>query len=275
VVQRLLYSTDSRDLANAIETLASLSHRRFVLPLMPVLEQLISDDQPGTRIRVNSQWMRTKGYQLLLEALESRDRWIKIGALIALAGVPSALMKDPDPLVKAVVQQIFQPLDQQPSLKDFFMSRLLLLKNVALFKNLSLDELLLIDQALEQEHVLAGETIYTEGSWGNHFYIIGEGSVRLVKDMDEVQCDLKYLSAGQHFGEVTLFDNAPHWDGAIAVKDCTLLKLEKNRFISLITQRPHIVLEICRFLSQRLRETDKYRLARKLPSSLEVPVESR
>jgi hypothetical protein len=43
----------------------------------------------------------------------------------------------------------------------------------------------------------------------------------------------------------------------------------------LITQRPHIVLEICRFLSQRLRETDKYRLARKLPSSLEVPVESR
>ena len=275
VVQRLLYSTDSRDLANAIETLASLSHRRFVLPLMPVLEQLISDDQPGTRIRVNSQWMRTKGYHLLLEALESRDRWIKIGALIALAGVPSALMKDPDPLVKAVVQQIFQPLDQQPSLKNFFMSRLLLLKNVALLKNLSLDELLLIDQALEQEHVLAGETIYTEGSWGNHFYIIGEGSVRLVKDMDEVQCDLKYLSAGQHFGEVTLFDNAPHWDGAIAVKDCTLLKLEKNRFISLITQRPHIVLEICRFLSQRLRETDKYRLARKLPSSFDVPVESR
>lgn len=85
---------------------------------------------------------------------------------------------------------------------------------------------------------------------------------------------MKYLSAGQHFGEVTLLDNAPHWDGAIAVKDCTLLKLEKNRFISLITQRPHIVLEICRFLSQRLRDTDKYRLAQKLPSPSDVPVES-
>ena len=57
---------------------------------------------------------------------------------------------------------------------------------------------------------------------------------------------------------MSLFDNAPRWDGAIALQDCTLLKLEKKRFISLITQRPHIILEICRFLSQRLRETDKY-----------------
>lgn len=74
---------------------------------------------------------------------------------------------------------------------------------------------------------------------------------------------------------MTLFDNAPRWNGAIALKDCTLLKLEKNCFISLITQLPPIVLEICRFLSQRLRETDKYRLAKKFPSSLNVPVESR
>ncbi|NEP59456.1 MAG: cyclic nucleotide-binding domain-containing protein [Symploca sp. SIO2G7] len=268
-VKRLLYSKDQREVANAVETLASLRHKRFVRPLMPILEQLANGEQPAN-IRTTNQWMRTKGYKLLLEALESKDRWIKIGALIALAAVPSDLMKDPDPLVKAVAQQIFLPLDQHPSQKDFFMSRLLLLKNVSLFKNLSLDELLLIDQALEQEYVPAGETVFNEGNWGGHLYIIGEGSVRLIKEIDGEQQDLNYLSAGQHFGEIALFDDAPRWNGAVAVENCTLLKLEKNRFISLITQRPQIVLEICRFFSQRLRETDKYRLSRRLLSSSEV-----
>ena len=268
-VKRLLYSKDPREVANAVETLASLRHKRFVRPLMPVLERLANGEQPPN-ITTTNQWMRTKGYKLLLEALESKDRWIKIGALIALAAVPSALMKDPDPLVKAVAQQIFLPLDQHPSQKDFFMSRLLLLKNVTLFKNLSLDELLLIDQALEQEYVPAGETIFNEGNWGGHLYIIGEGSVRLIKEIDGEQQDLNYLSAGQHFGEIALFDDAPRWNGAVAVENCTLLKLEKNRFISLITQRPQIVLEICKFFSQRLRETDKYRLSKRLLSSSEV-----
>ncbi|MBX2865069.1 MAG: hypothetical protein KTR27_16070, partial [Leptolyngbyaceae cyanobacterium MAG.088] len=49
----------------------------------------------------------------------------------------------------------------------------------------------------------------------------------------------------------------------IAKDDCMLLKLEKQRFISLTTQRPHILLEICRFMSQQLRETDKFRSAKK------------
>jgi CRP-like cAMP-binding protein len=155
------------------------------------------------------------------------------------------------------------------------MNRLLLLKKVALFKNLSLEELLLIDKALEQEQVLAGQTIFTEGSWGTHLYIIAEGSVRIVKEFEGEQEDLRHLSVGEYFGEVALFDEAPHWEGAIALQDCTLLKLEKSRFISVISQRPHIILEICRFLSQRLRETDKFRPSSKQllpPSSEEMEV---
>jgi CRP-like cAMP-binding protein len=60
-------------------------------------------------------------------------------------------------------------------MKDFFTNRLLLLKNMALFKNLSLEELPLIDEALEQEKFLAGETIFTEGSWGKLSMYYGGG----------------------------------------------------------------------------------------------------
>jgi len=274
-VSRAFNSTNPREVANAVEVLTTLPHRRFTLPLMPILEQMGQPKAPSFNGRATSPaWLRSKGYKLLLEALEARDRWIRVGALIVMATVPFALMRDPDPLVKNTAQQLFLPILHRPSLQNVLMNRLLLLKKVALFKNLSLEELLLIDKTLEQEQVLAGQTIFTEGSWGTHLYIIAEGSVRIVKAFDGEQEDIRHLAVGEYFGEVALFDEAPHWEGAIALQDCTLLKLEKSRFISVISQRPHIILEICRFLSQRLRETDKFRPSSKrlLPPSEEMEV---
>lgn len=260
-VNRLLATLEPGELENAIEVLASLRHRRFISPLMPLLEQTVNPTEASQTV-ATPQWLRTKGYKLLLEALETRDRWIKTGALIALSTIPSALVNDPDPFVQSVANQIFAPAGQ-PSLTQTAMNRLLLLKNVPIFKNLSLDELLLIDEELEQEQVLAGTTIFSEGDWGSHLYILAEGSVQIIKNIDGSPEEIDRLTNGQYFGEVAIFDNAPRWNGAIATEASTLLKLEKTRFLSLTTQRPHIILEICRFLSQRLRETDSYRSARK------------
>ena len=296
-VNRILAASHHQDTENAIEVLASLRHRRFIAPILPLLEQRIEKAEgrrqkaeikvegiqdsefriqnpkskiqnPKSKIQ-NLQWLRTKGYKILLEALEVSDRWIKVGAMIALAQVPSALVNDSDPIVQTIALQIFSPAPLaspvSPASPAFppltipdAMNRILLLKNVAIFKNLSLDELQSIDQSLEQKRVFTGQTIYEEGNWGSHFYIIAEGKVRLVKQINGQPQEIRVLQKEQYFGEIALFDDAPRWDGAIALEDSTLLKLEKSRFISLVSQRPHIILEACRFLSQRLRETDTY-----------------
>lgn len=266
IVNRILVSTNQREIANAVEVLATLPHRRFVLPLMPLLEQLGQPSKP--KRRSNPRWLRSRGYKLLLEALDARDRWIQIGALIALSAVPLDLMRDPDPLVKAVAALVFPRPVRDRFAENTFMNRLLLLKGVALFKNLSLDELLAVDRVLESEQVLAGQTIFKEGDWGTHLYVIAEGGVRMVKTLDGIEEDTRHLSAGQYFGEASLFDEVPRWEGAIAIQDCTLLKLEKSRFLSLVAQRPQIVLEICQFLSQRLRESERFRATPQLMPSI-------
>ncbi|MDJ0595631.1 MAG: cyclic nucleotide-binding domain-containing protein [Pleurocapsa sp. MO_226.B13] len=266
LVKKILATSDRRDLANAVEVLASINHRRFVQPLMPLLEQIVSE-KPQSKIEYSPQWLRKKGYKILLEALGSGDRWIKTGASIALAVIPTALLKDPDPIVQSVAKEIFLPAERLSCPISIAMNRLLLLRNIALFKNLSLDELFQIDSALEQRQLMAGETIYTEGSWGGHLYIIANGKVRIVKKLDDEPQEIKQINTGEYFGEIALFDEAPRWDSAIAMEDCVLLSLEKKRFISLISQRPHIILEICRFLSKRLRETEKYMSAKKTSSS--------
>ena len=263
LVQRISIANDRRDLANAVEILASIGHRRFIQPLMPLLEQTVSAEAIEP-VEPTPQWFHRKGYKVLLEALESGDRWIETGASIALAFVPTALLKDPDPVVQSVAREIFPAADRLTCPVSTSMNRLLLLRNIALFKNLSLEELFPIDKALEQKKVLAGETIYNEGSWGEYLYIVAAGRVQIVKQLDGKQEEIKQISAGQYFGEIALFDEAPRWDGAIALEDSTLLCLEKKRFISLISQRPHIILELCRFLSRRLRETDKYMSGKKI-----------
>ncbi len=270
-VNQIFATTDSRDRSNAIEVLASLNHRRFILPLLPLLEQNTEATGPSQSGQLSLNWLRNKGYKILLEAIESKDRWLRAGALVALAKIPRASLKDVDPVVQAVARDLFPtpPLLQdvytalQPSTPDTLMNRLLILKDVALFQNLSLDELLLIDEAIVSQQFMASETIFEEGSWGAHLYIIASGTVQIVKTVDDDQREIKQLTTGNYFGEIALFDDAPRWNGAIAKDDCMLLKLEKQRFISLTTQRPHILLEICRFMSQQLRETDKFRSAKK------------
>ncbi|MGB0560780.1 MAG: cyclic nucleotide-binding domain-containing protein [Spirulinaceae cyanobacterium] len=271
VVRRLLAMRNQAELEKAIEVLASLGHRRFVLPLVPLFESKMAASPPSGRTQVTPQWFRTKGYRLLLEALEAKDRWIRSGALLALAVVPSMHIHDPDPIVRQITGQIFGERDRTPSPLNTVMNQLLFLKTVALFKNLSLDELLLIEKSAQTSHVLAGETIFSEGEWGSHLYIVAEGTVQLTKEINNTPQELKQLQKSQHFGEVALFDDAPRWDSAIALEDSTLLKIEKNRFLSLITQRPHIILEMCRFLSQRLRETTQQCSPQLLAAALETP----
>ncbi|MEM8613906.1 MAG: cyclic nucleotide-binding domain-containing protein [Cyanobacteria bacterium P01_H01_bin.105] len=270
-VNQIFVTTDRRDRSNAVEVLASLNHRRFVLPLLPLLEQTPESAPPPPESQSSLHWLRNKGYKILLEAIDSKDRWLRAGALIALAKIPRASLKDVDPVVQAVARDLFPvpPILQdvytalQPSTPDTLMNRLLILKDVALFQNLSLDELLLIDEALVPQQFMASDPIFEEGSWGSHLYIIASGTVQIVKTVDDEQREIKQLATGNYFGEIALFDDAPRWNGAIAKEDCMLLKLEKQRFISLTTQRPHILLEICRFMSQQLRETDKFRSAKK------------
>ncbi|MEO0869796.1 MAG: cyclic nucleotide-binding domain-containing protein, partial [Cyanobacteria bacterium J06642_11] len=277
-VNQILVATDSRDRSNAVEVLASLNHRRFILPLLPLLEST-TDSRPPSQ-SASLKWLRKKGYKILLEAMESKDRWLQAGALIALAKIPRASLVDVDPVVQTVARDLFPTapllndayIALQPNRPDTLMNRLLILKDVALFQNLSLDELLLIDQALEPQQFMANQTVFEEGSWGAHLYIIASGTVQMIKTVDGEQREIKQLTVGNYFGEIALFDDAPRWNGAITQGDCLLLKLEKQRFISLTTQRPHILLEICRFMSQQLRETDTFRSAKKIianPVSME------
>ena len=262
-VNQALLNREGRERANAIELLSSFKERRFTRPLLSVLEshhepslEIVSPDETrDTLARNGSLSLKKNLINLLEESLNDQDPWIQKGAMATLVNLEQAFDNEEENHRLHSLLNERRPLIAKQGNP---MSQILLLKKIPIFQNLTLDELELISAEMEPLQVLAQQLIYEEGSWGQFFYVIAQGHITLTKEIAKESYVLKQIGAGDYFGEVSLFDDAPHWDGAIAAEDCTLLKLEKQKFKALMMRHPRISLEICRYLSQRLREYDDF-----------------
>lgn len=254
-VQRRLSSPDQKERANAVETLASLPKRGFVLPIMPLLERLASGQtiQPKTSVNLaDFSPLDETQCQLLQEASEAGDRWIKIAASFALDNQENN-HQFPGKLGELSEQGLLSE-----AVLPVFTEQLLLLKQIALFRHLNLDQLSLISREMMPQKFFAGETIFTEGSLGDILYIVTSGTVKIMRQpLNAPPKEIAKLSVGEHFGEMTLLDDLPHSATVIAVTDCSLLALQKNSFDQLIQQHPQILLEISKELSLRLRAANE------------------
>lgn len=251
-VQKRLNSPDQRERANAVETLVSLPQRRFVLPIMPLLERLAADQITHPQTSVDfapvSPLNETQR-QLLQAASQAGDRWIKLAASFALATQPTNHKSSRELLLPGLFSQPILPV---------FTEQLLLLKQIALFRHLNLDQLSLIARKMVPQNFQAGEIIFTEGSLGDILYVITSGTVKIIRQsLNSPPQEIAKLSVGEYFGEMNLLDDLPHTATVIAETDCTLLALQKNSFDQVIQQHPQILLEISKELSLRLRAANE------------------
>lgn len=252
-MRAILSNGSARSRANAVETIASIGHRRFVQPLLPLLEMGI--DAAGRRGAGGADEFA----DMIAAAASDPNRWIRAGVLFAgLLNLPSRA--DDDPIVRDTISWL-----RHPTSEESIMNRLIFLKSVPLFAGLSLDDLLTVDRALEHEKYLAGETIMREGDPGSALYILagGAAAVRLggaAPDASDGK-EVAQLGAGDFFGEMALFDDQPRSATIVAVTDAAVLTLERDRFSTLVLQRPEVLLHICRMFGNRLRETNRKLLA--------------
>jgi len=73
----------------------------------------------------------------------------------------------------------------------------------------------------------AGKTLYTQGSYGNFWYIVHSG--QLNKFMDDKL--VSTINAGDSFGEHALMNNSPRSNTIVSVTDCKLWVLKRLEFI--------------------------------------------
>jgi CRP-like cAMP-binding protein len=132
------------------------------------------------------------------------------------------------------------------------------LKKIYVFENLSAEQLRVLAGACEEVAHRQGEIILREGDATETLRLIVSGRVRIVKDYDTPKSHtLITLSGGEYFGEMNLFDGEPHSASAIAVEECHLLLIRKERLNQIIDLYPDIALEVIKVFSQRLRAANE------------------
>ena len=150
--------------------------------------------------------------------------------------------------------------------------RLEVLENIPLFKEVKRNTLKRLVEIAKPIKLGAGDTVIKEGDAGSSMFVLMEGKVRITKnitlkptdpDSESIEKDLITLSAEDHpvFGEMSLLEKDVRTATVTALTDVELLVIEKDDFQDLAVHdyesAYHVVLEIARTVSSRLRKTDR------------------
>jgi HEAT repeat protein len=271
LIESGLDDTDRQKRASALEALESLSERRFTRLFLPILDA--GGGYASTwRDIARQQWgLVCGGTSMVIETcLQSSDKWVVIGALLAGQARAEALGEPwrqrvrqlaetaPDPEVRETARGVLGEAVTGQHRTFSLADVMLFLKRIPLYSTMNLDQLHTIATNFTERKVQAGEVIFREGDQSYELYLIVSGEVEVVKRYGEDdRMTLVSLSAGQFFGDMAIFENRPRSATVVATKSGVLLVLSPERFRDIIMQEPAISFEIFRELSARLRRVDE------------------
>lgn len=105
-------------------------------------------------------------------------------------------------------------------------------------------------------HFKKGDVIFNELDEKEEMYLIDSGDIQIVKTIGDVDVNIASLSSGDFFGEMTLITGSRRVASAIAFTDCNLHVMDKETFMSNITNNRDFVNRVLVSLARRLEETD-------------------
>lgn len=127
--------------------------------------------------------------------------------------------------------------------------KVLFLKSIDLFSQIPGEDLAQVALISTEETREPGEEIFGEGESGDALYLVLDGKVRVhlqekvIAELGEREC----------FGEMAILDAAPRSASVTAIDGTNLLKISREDFQEIMTEKPEIALGIIKVLSRRLR----------------------
>ena len=105
-------------------------------------------------------------------------------------------------------------------------------------------------------HFKKGDVIFNEQDEGKEMYLIDSGEIQIVKTIGDADVNIASLSSGNFFGEMALITGSRRSASATAFTDCNLHVMDKETFMSNITNNRDFVNRVIVTLARRLEETD-------------------
>ncbi len=126
------------------------------------------------------------------------------------------------------------------------------LSNIWVFSTCSKVELQKIRKAFTEISTPSGRLLCEEGSPGEEFFVILEGTADVIRNGRKVNT----LGPGQFFGELALLDHKPRSATIRSATEMTLLVLEQRQFTGLLAEIPGLTKKLLQAVAGRLRAAD-------------------
>ena len=128
--------------------------------------------------------------------------------------------------------------------------KLAMLRSVPLFVGLDDAELKAVGAATRELEVPAGHELAREETFGEDFFLILDGDVRIHRS----GATLRTMGPGDFLGEIALIDHGRRTASATTETDCRLLVLGHREFHALLDSQPDIRVHVLEALARRVRQ---------------------
>ena len=133
------------------------------------------------------------------------------------------------------------------------------LKKFPFLETLTADELKALAEVLKPHDVIAGDTLFSEGSPAKAMYLVRSGSVDVLKRGSEDDARVTTFGPGATFGEMAYFDQESRTASCEAKENCQLYELSYKALDDLVATNPALGVKIfkglMRSLCRRVRQT--------------------
>ena len=133
------------------------------------------------------------------------------------------------------------------------LEKTIILKSVDLFKSIPAENLSRVAQITEEVRCDDGESIITEGEFGDSLFIVVDGNVKIHKGEKEIT----RMGKGSCIGDMALLDGEPRSADVTATEDTTLFKIEQEGFYEVMGGHSDIMEAIIKNLSGRVRNMNE------------------
>ncbi len=140
-------------------------------------------------------------------------------------------------------------------------NHLILLQAMPIFGATTAATLEFLCSASSEVEVPKGQYFFHENDEAQSMFVLETGEISILKDWQGSDFVLRYLGAGDCFGEMSLVEPGRRSASALAVAHCTALEITAQDLFELysrdLEQFTLIYMNIARELSRRLRDSDR------------------
>lgn len=133
---------------------------------------------------------------------------------------------------------------------NHLLQRTVALQSSALFADLPADDLLPVASMCSERDLADGEHLFRAGELGDAMYVVAKGAVRVEKKGRI----LAELGAGECVGEMAVLDWEPRSADVVAKGPTTLIRLDRNDLLDLVSEYPELIRGLVQVLTLRMRE---------------------